>query len=202
MHGHCESHRGYWAAGRRRGRFGGFGGRHSDFGMGGEDLMRARRMLAQGDLRLVALALIAEAPRHGYEIIKLIEEKTADWYSPSPGIIYPTLTYLEEAGYVIASTEGSKKLYTITDEGRSYLKNNRDLADVVLERLTALGERVTRWRRAYRGEREERRELPPLVEAALNHLRATVSKQLQGDADAEARLVEILVRVDAELQRS
>jgi DNA-binding PadR family transcriptional regulator len=202
MHGHCESHRGYWAAGRRRGRFAGFGGRQGDSGMGGEDLMRARRMLAQGDLRLVALALIAQAPRHGYEIIKLIEEKTADWYSPSPGIIYPTLTYLEEAGYVTAATEGSKKLYTITDEGRSYLQSNRDLVDVVLERLTALGERVTRWRRTYRGEREGRRELPPLVEAALNHLRATVSKRLEADADAEAHLVEILARVDAQLLRS
>ena len=105
MHGHCESHHGYWAAGRRRGRFGGFGGRHGGFGMGGEDLMRARRMLAQGDLRLVALALIAQAPRHGYEIIKLLEDRTAGWYSPSPGIVYPTLTYLEEAGYVTAQAE-------------------------------------------------------------------------------------------------
>jgi putative addiction module CopG family antidote len=153
MHGHCESHHhhGHWAAGRRRGRFGGFGGRHGGgfgergrFGDGGEDLLRARRMLAQGDLRLLALALIAEAPRHGYEIIKLIEEKTADWYSPSPGIVYPTLTYLEEAGYVTASTEGAKKLYTITEEGRAYLATNRELADVVLDRLAALGERVNR----------------------------------------------------------
>jgi len=159
MHGHCESHHhGHWAAGRRRGRFGGFGGRHGggfggSFGdTGGEDLMRARRMLAQGDLRLLALALIAEAPRHGYELIKLIEEKTADWYSPSPGIVYPTLTYLEEAGYVTAASEGAKKLYTITEEGRAYLATNRELADVVLDRLAALGERVNRWRRAARGE--------------------------------------------------
>ena len=115
------------------------------------DDMRAGRMLAQGDLRLVALALIAEAPRHGYEIIKLVEEKTADWYSPSPGIVYPTLTFLEEAGYVTVSTEGAKKLYTITAGGRAYLDANRDLADVVLERLTAIGERVNRWRRAARG---------------------------------------------------
>ncbi|MGC2079853.1 MAG: PadR family transcriptional regulator, partial [Xanthobacteraceae bacterium] len=118
MHRHCGSHEGRWAAGRRhRGRWGGgfgFGGRHG--GMNPDD-MRAGRMLAQGDLRLVALALIAQAPRHGYEIIKLVEEKTADWYSPSPGIVYPTLTFLEEAGYVTASTEGSKKLYTITVEG-------------------------------------------------------------------------------------
>ena len=113
---------------------------------GRRGLMRARRMLAQGDLRLIALALIAEAPRHGYEIIKLLEEKTADWYSPSPGIVYPTLTYLEEAGYVTAATEGSKKLYTITEEGSAYLKANREIVDAVLDRLSALGERVNRWR--------------------------------------------------------
>ncbi|HUD85950.1 MAG TPA: PadR family transcriptional regulator [Xanthobacteraceae bacterium] len=206
MHGHCESHGGKWAAGRhRRGRFGGFGfgGRHGrDGGAGGEDLMRARRMLAQGDLRLVALALIVEAPRHGYEIIKLLEEKTADWYSPSPGIVYPTLTYLEEAGYVTASTDGAKKLYTITDEGRAYLAANRDLVDVVLDRLSALGERVNRWRRASRGEREDRRSLPPLVEAALDHLREIVGKRLDNDAAAEARLAEILARTAADLQRT
>ena len=195
----------HWGAGRHRrhGRFGGFGfgGRHGGGGEGGEDVMRARRMLAQGDLRLVALALIAQAPRHGYEIIKLVEEKTADWYSPSPGIVYPTLTYLEEAGYVTASSEGSKKLYTITDEGRAYLKANRDLADVVLERLTALGERVNRWRRTTRGERGDRQSLPPLVEAALDHLRETLGKKLEDDAEAEAGLVEILARTDAELRR-
>jgi DNA-binding PadR family transcriptional regulator len=200
MHGHCGPYR--WAAGRhRRGRFGGlgFGGRHGG-GMNPDD-MRAGRMLAQGDLRLVALALIAQAPRHGYEIIKLVEEKTADWYSPSPGIVYPTLTFLEEAGYVTVSSEGAKKLYTITDEGRAYLDANRDLADVVLDRLTAIGERVNRWRRAARGEREQRRSLPPLLEAAFDHLRETVGKRLEGDAEAEAHLVEILARAAGEMQR-
>src|SRR5579862_3387745 len=208
MHRHCghgdESERGRWAAGRhhRRGRFGGFGGRHGGgFGEGGEDLMRARRMLAQGDLRLLALALIAEAPRHGYEIIKLLEEKTADWYSPSPGIVYPTLTYLEEAGYVTASTEGAKKLYAITPEGRTYLEANRDVVDAVLDRLSALGERVNRWRRSERGERGNRRNLPPLVEAALAHLRDTIGKRLDSDAEDEARLVEILARATTELQK-
>jgi DNA-binding PadR family transcriptional regulator len=200
-----ESREERWAAGRhKRGRFGafGFGGRHGGgFGEGGEDLMRARRMLVQGDLRLIALSFIAEAPRHGYEIIKLLEEKTADWYSPSPGIVYPTLTYLEEAGYVTASTEGSKKLYAITPEGRAYLEANRDLVNVVLDRLTALGERVIRWWRAERGERGNRRNLPPLVEAAFDHLRETVSKRLENDAEAESRLVEILARAATELQQ-
>jgi DNA-binding PadR family transcriptional regulator len=200
MHGYCGSYR--WAVGRhRRGRFGGFGfgGRHGG-GMNPDD-MRAGRMLAQGDLRLVALALIAQAPRHGYEIIKLVEEKTADWYSPSPGIVYPTLTFLEEAGYVTVSSEGAKKLYTITAEGRAYLDANKELADVVLDRLSAIGERVNRWRRTARGEREQRRTLPTLVEAAFDHLRETVGKRLQDDADAEAHLVEILARAASEMQR-
>jgi DNA-binding PadR family transcriptional regulator len=103
--------------------------------------------LAQSDIRLVALALIAEAPRRGYEIIQRIEERTADWYSPNPNIIYPTLTGLAEEGYMTASAE-PPRLYTITDDGRAYLEQNRELADAVLNRLTALGERVSRWRRA------------------------------------------------------
>lgn len=200
MREHCGSYEGRWAAGRQhRGRhFGGFGfgGQHRGGrfgGMGGE----IRRMLAQGDLRLIALSLIAEAPRHGYEIIKLLEEKTGDWYSPSPGIVYPTLTYLEEANYVTSAAEGSKKLYTITDEGRAYLAANRELVDAVLYRLSAIGERVKRWRR----DTPDNGAQPPLVEAALDHLRQTLGKKLADDAEAEAGLVEILVRTDADLQR-
>src|SRR5213078_4056228 len=113
----------------------GWGGRH---GMGG-NMMRAGRMLATGDLRLIALALIAEQPRHGYVIIKVLEEKTEGWYAPSPGMVYPTLTFLEEAGYVTAESEGAKKRYAITGEGRAYLAENRDLVDAVLERLAAVG---------------------------------------------------------------
>src|SRR6201991_1225632 len=142
-----ECGEGRWAAGRgRHGRHGGFGwgGRH---GFGGGDMVRAGRMLATGDLRLIALALIAEQPRHGYEIIKVLEDKTAGWYSPSPGIVYPTLTYLEEAGNVTAQTEGAKKLYSITEEGRAYLAENRDFVTAVLDRLAAVGRKIQRMRR-------------------------------------------------------
>jgi DNA-binding PadR family transcriptional regulator len=208
-HGRHDDHDGqgsraeFWGAGRHRGgRFGGFGfgGRFggSD-GMGDDDMMMARRILGQGDLRLLALALIAEAPRHGYEIIKLVEEKTGSFYSPSPGIVYPTLTYLEEAGYVTASTDGAKKLYTLTDEGKAYLDANRDIVKAVLDRLAAIGEKVSRRRRAQGGEREQ--ELPPLVDAAIRHLRDVVAKRLKTDADAEARLVEVLARTAADLQQ-
>src|SRR5262245_8142841 len=139
---HFDSdHEGRWAAGRGRRRHG-FGFGSGGHGFGGGDMIRAGRMLATGDLRLIALALIAEQPRHGYEIIKVLEEKTAGWYSPSPGIVYPTLTFLEEASYVTAQAEGAKKLYTITDEGRAYLDANRDFVDAVLERLGAIGEKA------------------------------------------------------------
>src|ERR1700739_667357 len=137
-----------WAGKRawRRRHGHGFGGRH---GFGGGDMIRAGRMLATGDLRLIALALIAEQPRHGYEIIKVLEDKTAGWYSPSPGIVCPTLTYLEEVGYVTAQAEGAKKLYTITDEGRAHLQENRDFVDAVLDRLAAFGDKIARVRRRF-----------------------------------------------------
>ena len=192
---------GKWAAGRGwrgRHRHGWGGGRH---GWDGE-MMRAGRMLAQGDLRLIALALIAEQPRHGYEIIKVLEDKTAGWYSPSPGIVYPTLTYLEEAGYVTAQAEGAKKLYSITDEGRAYLDANRDFVDAVLERLAAIGEKVARMRHRFGGEDDERRRMPPLVRAALENLREVTAKRLDDDAEAETKVVEVLARAAAELKKS
>jgi len=81
----------------------------------------------------VILHLIAEKPRHGYEIIKAIEEQVAGAYSPSPGVIYPTLTLLEELGYVTVSTGGgAKKLHEITAEGRAFLDANRRAVDALL----------------------------------------------------------------------
>jgi DNA-binding PadR family transcriptional regulator len=198
---HC-GFEGKWAARRGwRGHHGhGWGGRH---GPGGGEMMRAGRMLAQGDLRLIALALIAEQPRHGYEIIKVLEEKTAGWYSPSPGIVYPTLTYLEEAGYVTAEVEGAKKLYTITAEGRAHLDENRDFVDAVLERLAAIGERVSRMRRRFDSDDDGQRgpRVSPMVRAAIDNLREVAAERLENDADAEAKLVEVLVAAAGQLKK-
>jgi DNA-binding PadR family transcriptional regulator len=110
------------------GEWGGFGGN-----------FRIGRMLASGDLRLVALYLIEQQPRHGYDLIKAIEEHSKGFYSPSPGIVYPALTYLEEAGYVTSSAEGNKKLYTITDEGRTHLDENREAIQSTLDFLQKAG---------------------------------------------------------------
>jgi DNA-binding PadR family transcriptional regulator len=197
--GRCAAGRG--RRGHRRHGFG-RGGRHGMGDDGGDDF-RAGRMLAQGDLRLIMLALIAEAPRHGYEIIKLIEEKTEGAYSPSPGIVYPTLTYLEETGYVTAQAEGAKKLYSITPEGRTYLKENRDIADIVLDRLAAVGARFARARRAAEQGEDKRRgpRLPQLVRAALDNLAAVAAERLARDAETEPKVVDVLARAAAELRR-
>ena len=95
------------------------------------------RFFAHGDLRLVILNLIAEKPRHGYEIIKAIEEAVAGAYSPSPGTIYPTLTLLEELGYVTVtpSPEGAKKLHEITDQGHFFLEANRPALQLLLAKM-------------------------------------------------------------------
>jgi DNA-binding PadR family transcriptional regulator len=98
------------------------------------------RFFAHGDLRLVILHLIAEKPRHGYELIKAIEERVGGAYSPSPGVIYPTLTLLEELGYVTASAgEGGKKLHELTAEGRAFLDANRPAVDALLARMDEAG---------------------------------------------------------------
>ena len=94
------------------------------------------RLFAHGDLRLVILQLIAEQPRHGYDIIKAIEDQVGGAYSPSAGVVYPTLTMLEELGYVTVSTvNGAKKLHTITAEGQAYLDAYRPTVDALLARM-------------------------------------------------------------------
>jgi DNA-binding PadR family transcriptional regulator len=196
-HGRCDER---WAAGRRFGRHhGGRGfGRN---GMGGGDTLRAGRMLAQGDIRLVALALIAEQPRHGYEIIKVLEEKTSGWYSPSPGIVYPTLTYLEEAGYVTAQADGAKKLYTITAEGRAHLDDNKDFVDAVMERFAAIGAKITRHREREDADARGDRGMPGSVRGAFQDLSETVRELLRSSPDAKGRVIDILDRAAQDLKK-
>lgn len=94
------------------------------------------RFFAHGDLRLVILHLVAEKPRHGYEIIKAVEDAVGGAYSPSPGVVYPTLSLLEELGHtVVTPGEGTKKLHGITDEGRAMLDANRATLDALLRRM-------------------------------------------------------------------
>ncbi len=104
---------------------------------------RSSRVFEQGDLRYVMLTLIADKPRHGYELIKEIEDRLAGAYSPSPGLVYPTLTLLEELGYVApVQAEGTKKGYAITGQGRAVLKRDKAAVDAIFERIAAVAKRA------------------------------------------------------------
>src|ERR1700754_5178927 len=133
------AHAEHLAAGRgghhgRRGRHG-----HDDDGDGPEGFGRGfgprggGRLLGHGDLRLLLLALIGEKPRHGYDLIRAVEERFAGAYAPSPGAVYPTLTMLEEQDFIRAeAAEGTKKRYAITPEGAAFLADNRDAVDGIM----------------------------------------------------------------------
>jgi DNA-binding PadR family transcriptional regulator len=173
-----------------------------DFGFGGERLGghyrggrggRLGRVFDHGDLRYVLLHLIAEKPRHGYELIKAIEEQFGGAYSPSPGVIYPTLTLLEELGYVRPeSAEGTRKLFSITTEGTAFLNANRPLVDAILGRMAEVS-------RAYGGGPA------PEIRRAANNLRLALSIRLRrGPLEpAQVRtIVDALDRVAGEIERS
>ena len=96
-------------------------------------------MFEHGELRLVVLALIAEQPRHGYEIIREIEERAGGSYSPSPGVIYPTLTMLEELGHVTVAEIDGRKLHAITPEGADHLAARAAAVTVARERIRSAG---------------------------------------------------------------
>jgi DNA-binding PadR family transcriptional regulator len=111
-------------------------GRHGHHHGGGG---RGGRLFDYGELRFVLLDMIAETPRHGYELIKAIEERMGGAYSPSPGVIYPTLTLLEEQGLATASAEGGKRLYAATDAGRELLAANAAALADLAARMQRLG---------------------------------------------------------------
>jgi DNA-binding PadR family transcriptional regulator len=106
------------------------------------------RKLGAGDLQLLLLHLLQEAPRHGYELIKELEQRTTGFYSPSPGVIYPALTYLEEIGFATVEAEGNKKLYRISETGSAFLRENQATAEAILNELVEVGHRFARAQKA------------------------------------------------------
>ena len=202
-HHHGHGLGGLFAMGRGPfGRAGGRGHRHGD-GMGdGGGEGRIGRFLLQGDLRLLVLALIEKEPRHGYEIIRHVEEMTQGFYAPSPGIIYPTLSYLEEAGYILSESEGNKKRYAVTDEGRDYLASHREAADGILHRLSEIAERMKQ-RREHHASRGDKPgpELPRSVEAALLNLREVAARALASDEKRSSEITRLLLQMADDLER-
>lgn len=186
-------------AGRRHG--GGFGHFAGGFmggrGMGGHGF-RTGRKLGSGELQLVILALLAEKPQHGYEIIKALEERSGGFYAPSPGMVYPALTYLEETDYATVEVEGTKKLYRITVAGETYLAQNRETADAILTQLAWIGKKMGRVREVFGGEgRTEDGEDPasriaPELRQAWRELRGALREKIGAPDEEHRRITEIL----------
>jgi len=187
--------------GRGLGRFGkgfmdgdGMGGRA--FGMG--------RKLASIDLQLLILALLADKPRHGYEIIKALEERSKGFYVPSPGMVYPALTYLEEIGHAVVEADGTRKLYHITDAGKDYLKDHQAKADALYSQFERVGDRMDRLRRAMDdGGDESLSERDGRGSMELRHARRDLRNALNDKAgsskEEQQRVAEILRRATAEI---
>jgi len=168
MHG--DEGRGPRGFGRRFGRHG-FG--RDGFGRGEGEFRGRRRMFEGGELRLVMLLLLETEPRHGYDIIREIETRSGGAYAPSPGVVYPTLTLLEEMGEIEAlASEGAKKRYGITAAGLERLSAARAEAEAALARIDALGKT------------DEQLDAAP-VQRAMSNLKTALRQRLIGEADKQ-----------------
>ncbi|PYD49131.1 PadR family transcriptional regulator [Novacetimonas pomaceti] len=158
----------------------GRGGHHGGGRRGGR-----HRLFDYGEMRLLVLSLIAEKPTYGYELIRMIEEKFGGSYAPSPGVIYPTLTWLDEAGYARAVEADGRKNYHITPQGEAFLEASRTALDEILARA-ATG--------AAEG-RGGRRDVPMPVMRGMENLRTALRLRLRNgglDAAAEEKIAALL----------
>ena len=198
-HGGCGSRgRGFSFGGRGRGfgaRFGpeGFqidfgGGREGRGGWGGGRHGR-RRMFGSGELKLVLLKLIADQPRHGYELIKAVEDMTGGEYAPSPGIVYPTLTLLEDMGFITEQkSKDSKKIFDATEDGRGHLAENESEVEELFGRLEELSPK-------------EASSAGPAIGRAVKNLMTALSHRIGRDGLDEDLLLEIAAILDEAAQR-
>ena len=205
---HTGFAKGWWRHGAARECMGrhtrppGFGGwiGHGERGLHG---FHSGRKLGGDDLQLVILALLEQRPRHGYEIIKVLEELSGGFYSPSPGTIYPALTYLEEIGCASVELDGTKKSYHLTDAGRAKLDERRAFAEAILAQLRWVANRMAGVRRAFgaapsRGDHtrgaEELAQWHDDLNDARRALRAALASKFDADGDEQRRIAEILRR--------
>ena len=192
---HCHAPRGEHGDGFSggRGRHG-----HGDGDLGEERMPGGRggrgggRVFGHGGLRFVLLQLIADKPAHGYELIKAIEDRLGGSYAPSPGVVYPTLTLLEEMGYLSVETAdtGGRKRYSITASGREFLAANRDTADAMMARMSGGVDGA--------GPRGGR---PPQVTRAIENLKLAMRMRLTGAPLTDQQAHEFAAVLDAAAQQ-
>lgn len=162
----------------------GFGRRFGARGPGGPGGPRRRRMFDAGELKLVLLKLLEAQPRHGYDLIRAIEERTGGAYAPSPGTVYPTLTLLAEMGLADEIEEpGSRRKFAITDAGKAHLAGNQAATDAAFARLDAL---------PGSGERPD----PAPIRRAMDNLATVLRHRLHADGLEKSTLLDIAGLID------
>lgn len=185
---------GVFAGGRGwRGSFGpfhfDFGEGNGRFGRGGGGRGRRGRMFGSGELKLVLLKLIADEPRHGYDLIRAVEDMTGGQYAPSPGVVYPTLTLLQDMGFIEESgQEGPRRRFQATAEGREHLADRSDEVDEVIERLEGLAPAPGS-------------ATGPAIGRAVSNLMAALSNRIGRDGIDENLLHDIAAILDEAAQR-
>ena len=187
---------GIFGMSRGRGFSFGPGGFHFEFGDDDRGRGRGRggprgrrRMFESGELRLVLLKLIADEPRHGYDLIRAIETLTGGDYAPSPGIVYPTLTLLQDMGLIEeAKTKGPRRPFEVTEEGRAMLEEKADEIEALFERLEELAP-------------ETRDSAGPAIGRAVKNLMTALSHRVGRDGLDEELLHEMAAILDEAAQR-
>jgi DNA-binding PadR family transcriptional regulator len=161
-------------------------------GWGGEDGERGgrrRRVFDSGELRLILLKLIADQPRHGYDLIRAIEELSGGVYVPSPGIVYPTLTMLNEMGHIEeVSSDGARKAFSITAAGSAYLAERKAEVDTLLARLAELASA------------RERTDGGP-IRRAMQNLRTVLINRFERDGASSETMHQVAAILDEAAQR-
>lgn len=194
-------HGGFWSSGEGGGR-GDWDGSDGSDGFGGDGWRRGRKFSAE-DLQLLLLSLLEEKPSHGYELIKALEARTNGFYKPSPGVVYPALTFLEDLGYATVDTEGNKKRYQLSDTGREYLAANRERIALMIGKLRHVARKMDWMRRAMSGTPQQDPEqggwLPEFV-AARMRLKNALALATDAEPDEQRRIAAILERAAQDIE--
>jgi DNA-binding PadR family transcriptional regulator len=191
--------------GRMRGGHGGHGGfsRHGRGFDGSDDEFSRGRKFSSDELQILLLDLLVDEQRHGYELIKLLDTRSNGFYSPSPGMVYPALTYLEELGYALVAAEGNRKRYALTDAGRAYVDSNRERIDLLWAKLNFFAQKMGLVRRALADdaaddERSGKHPLRELLEARMKLKEQLISRR-HASPEEQLRIAAVLERAAAEI---
>ena len=198
-----DQERSWYAIGRgghghgRRGGFGfGPGGARGFMGGG----MPGGRKFSSADLQIVLLALLEQEPAHGYQLIRALDERSNGFYAPSPGVIYPALTYLDEIGYAAAEADGNRKLYRITADGKAHLEANLQAAESMLEALGRIAGRMEEVREAFAGFHALDPQAADTLHEAHHALKHALMKMRGCNAEDAQKVAAILNQASAEIR--